>query len=195
MALPSPLSLVISPPGAGPDDKDQKLVITDMLPTDTIQHLKRTIAREMRRPSDWSQITLYFGKKLEDEKTLASYDIQDGDEIQQASAFPLRDTLASLPSTQVKVAPNWGIFQQKRLRQNYTRPTAAGRTIQNLAFKHINGKTFMLQDIPVRLTYRQLKEILWNEKEVDLDFYRLLYAGKQLEDGKLTRRKHQGMYG
>lgn len=78
MATKESLTLTIAPPGAGPDDAHLKLTLTDMLKSDDIMHLKRTIAREIRRPAEWSQMTLYFtGIKLEDDQTLEHYGIQD----------------------------------------------------------------------------------------------------------------------
>lgn len=42
----------------------------------------------------------------------------------------------------------------------------------------------MLNDIPVKYTVKQLKEALWYEKDIDMDWIRLIYGGKQFEDRK-----------
>ena len=60
------LTLTIAPPGAGPKDKDMKITVTDLHPTNTVEHLKRVIAEKARRPHEWSNIILYFQSKLED---------------------------------------------------------------------------------------------------------------------------------
>lgn len=60
------LTLTIAPPGAGPKDKDMKITVTDLHPTNTVENLKRVIAEKARRPHEWSNIILYFQSKLED---------------------------------------------------------------------------------------------------------------------------------
>lgn len=184
MATKESLTLTIAPPGAGPDDAHLKLTLTDMLKSDDIMHLKRTIAREIRRPAEWSQMTLYFtGIKLEDDQTLEHYGIQDEDEIIQVAPFDLRQVLqiptpqktSSRPTQRADVAHNHA----------WRRPSMGGLCIKNMSFIDLDGKTFVIHDIPIQASVKQLKEVLRHEKQLDVDFIRLVYAGKQFEDDQI----------
>ena len=53
-----------------------------------------------------------------------------------------------------------------------------------MSFADLDGKTFVIHDIPIQASVEQLKEVLRHEKQQDVDFIRLMYAGKQFEDGK-----------
>ena len=204
------LSVVVAPPGASPSNTALNIVITDMLSTDTIQHLKRLLAREMRRPADWSLLTLYFGHLLEDERTLEHYGIRDGDRIILASPLSSQQippnsarrlsTMAnSARSLSMRANSARGLSTMAANPGSRTddvearkRPDVAGRVINNLHFKDTNGKTFLLNNVPVGLSFDQLKDILREEKGLDLDFCRLLYAGKQLQEGTYRRRSMDG---
>jgi hypothetical protein len=57
--------LNVCTPAMASDAKIPKLAITDMYPTDSVQTLKRTIARELKRPEVWTQLQLYYlGEEL-----------------------------------------------------------------------------------------------------------------------------------
>ncbi|KAF2477007.1 uncharacterized protein BDR25DRAFT_300104 [Lindgomyces ingoldianus] len=168
------LTLKIAPVNAGPKGEDLKLSVTGLLPTNTVEHLKRMIAEKVGRSHEWSNIILYFRTKLDDAKTLEEYEIEDGDEIQQAGPFELAPQRAKAPTKASEALTS----------RNWTRPKAEGPCIDNMHFKQLDGKTLILSNIPVKYTVRQLKGLLWHEKDVDMDYYRLIYAGKQFEDCK-----------
>jgi hypothetical protein len=50
-------------------------------------------------------------------------------------------------------------------------------------FKDLDGKTLNLRSIPLKWTVAQLRAKLGSEKAIEVDYYRFLYGGKQLEDG------------
>jgi hypothetical protein len=176
------LSVTIAPPGA--TDPSQKLVITDLLPSDTVQHLKRTIAREIRQPGSWAQLTLFFGDRLENDKTLAECRIEDGDEIFIPSSISLRAPPPSeLPGS--TAFPTNRATPKSSSQGGWTRPDVPGPRLQNLGFKWLEGKTVMLNDVPTRATCSQVKQLLQKEKGQEIEYLRFIYAGKQL-DGTMT---------
>ena len=74
-------------------------------------------------------------------------------------------------------------LQRDKPNGGWSRPVVSGLHIKNMQFKSLGGKTFMLQDIPIKATVRQLKEILWHEKGVDENYARLAFGGKEFENG------------
>ncbi|ORY13150.1 hypothetical protein BCR34DRAFT_562483 [Clohesyomyces aquaticus] len=144
------------------------------------------IAHKVRRPHEWSAIVLSFtGCNLDDGKTIKDYGIQDDDTIFQGGSFDLRSEKRK--STATRGSPNW------------TRPNVDCKQIKNLHFKHIDGQTFTLQDIPVMYTGKQLNAVLRYEKGIDEDgdgdgdgsedwvdrgWMRMICSGKQLDNDK-----------
>ena len=49
-------------------------------------------------------------------------------------------------------------------------------------FQDLDGRTLTLQDIPTAWKIKQLREKLGREKALEVDDYRFLWGGKQLED-------------
>ena len=50
-------------------------------------------------------------------------------------------------------------------------------------FQTLEGRTMTLHDIPISWKIKQLREKLGRDKAIDVDDLRLLWGGKQLEDG------------
>ena len=48
-----------------------------------------------------------------------------------------------------------------------------------------DGKTLILHDIPISWKVKQLRQKLGDEKSLEVEYYRFLWGGKQLEDGIL----------
>ena len=50
-------------------------------------------------------------------------------------------------------------------------------------FQNLEGRTMTLHDIPIAWKIKQLREKLGREKALEVDDLRLLWGGKQLDDG------------
>jgi hypothetical protein len=55
--------------------------------------------------------------------------------------------------------------------------------LKTVMFQNLEGRTMTLKDIPIAWKIQQLREKLGREKALDVDDLRLLWGGKQLEDG------------
>ncbi|KAF2119768.1 hypothetical protein BDV96DRAFT_568177 [Lophiotrema nucula] len=130
----------------------------------TVEALKRVIAAELRVQHDWSKLDLVSaGRELTElGKTLESYGIFDGDTV-----FYARDTTTTARPPA------------------YSPPTTTGvRTLDNVMFKDLHGKTLTLHGIPVTWTVKQMRYKLGIEKHLSdqVEDYRFIYNGKQLVD-------------
>lgn len=52
-------------------------------------------------------------------------------------------------------------------------------------FRDLDGKTLTLHVIPISWKVAQLREKLGEEKALEVEYYRFLWGGKQLDDGML----------
>ena len=50
-------------------------------------------------------------------------------------------------------------------------------------FIDLDGKTLMLNFIPLSWKVKQLRQKLGDEKALEVEYYRFIWGGKQLEDG------------
>jgi Ubiquitin family len=55
--------------------------------------------------------------------------------------------------------------------------------LKNVFFKHLDGRTLTVNDIPISWTIRQLRKKLLDKHAMNLDEYRFIWGGKQLNDG------------
>jgi hypothetical protein len=68
-------------------------------------------------------------------------------------------------------------------------PYAVTKTLDNVMFQDTDGKTFTVNFIPIGWKINQLREKLGREKSIEVEYYRFIYGGKQLDDGESTPRK------
>jgi hypothetical protein len=55
--------------------------------------------------------------------------------------------------------------------------------LKNIFFKHLDGRTMTVNDIPISWTIKQLRKKLSDKHAMNLDDYRFIWGGKQLSDG------------
>jgi len=136
--------------------------IPNMPNTQNVESLKRAIAEEVGQPDSWEQIEVVFASHLlkDPSKTLASYGIEDGDTI-----FFSR----SVHPTQRSEQP--------------PPPYPGTVVLKNVFFKDIDNKTYTLFDLPISSTVKAVRDQLAEAKSIEMEYYRLLWGGKQLEDG------------
>jgi len=136
-------------------------------PSATVQDLKKAIATELKNPAAWSSVSVVFAnQELNNlDATLSSFQVEEGDTI-----FFTRS---------VTPAVNPPPYTSKEI------------ILKTVFFKHLDGRNFTVHDIPITWKIGQLKNKLGEEKALDLDDYRFLWGGKQLDDEKTL--EHYGL--
>jgi len=155
------------------DTSEQKLTLCDMMRDDTVERLKRIVARRIGKPGTWSQLSLNFaGEELtNDESTLGSYGIQNGDTIYRAFAIDPR------------VAPEKPVPEDP---PSYSE-AVEDKKIKTVFFKALDDRTYTLEDISLKGTVGYLRKRLAEEKYINEDYLRFLYGTKQLSDETVLR--------
>jgi hypothetical protein len=55
--------------------------------------------------------------------------------------------------------------------------------LRNVFFKNLDGRTLTVNDIPISWTIKQLRKKLSDKHAMNVDEYRFIWGGKQLNDG------------
>ncbi|KAH7391543.1 hypothetical protein BKA64DRAFT_756715 [Cadophora sp. MPI-SDFR-AT-0126] len=129
--------------------------------SNTVQSLKELIAEQLANPQGWNNISLAFAdKELSDlNSTLSSYGVQDGDTI-----FFTRSVAPA-----INPPP-------------YTTNNSGPIVLNNVMFRDLDGKTLTIHGIGLQWKVKQLRKKLGDEKALEIEYYRFLWGGKQLED-------------
>jgi hypothetical protein len=62
-------------------------------------------------------------------------------------------------------------------------PYSGPKVLDNVMFRDLDGKTLTLHFIPLTWKIKQLREKLGKEKALEVEYYRFIWGGKQLDDG------------
>lgn len=57
--------------------------------------------------------------------------------------------------------------------------------LNNVMFKDVDGKTLTLHGVGLQWKVKQLRKKLGDEKALEIEYYRFLWGGKQLDDGMI----------
>lgn len=66
-------------------------------------------------------------------------------------------------------------------------PYSGPKTLNNVMFRHFDGKTLILHGIPLTWKVKQLRQKLGQEKSLDVEDLRFIWSGKQFQDGNFQR--------
>jgi hypothetical protein len=62
-------------------------------------------------------------------------------------------------------------------------PYSSEIILKTIFFQNLDGRTLALHDIPISWKIKQLREKLGRERALEVDYYRFLWGGKQLDEG------------
>jgi Ubiquitin family len=63
-------------------------------------------------------------------------------------------------------------------------PYSGPMIVNNVMFRDLDGKTLTLHAISISWKVKQLRKKLGDEKALEVEFYRFIWGGKQLDDGR-----------
>ncbi|KAL1891278.1 hypothetical protein Sste5346_007737 [Sporothrix stenoceras] len=151
----------------------------------SVRDLRHSIARSINNLGSWSTMQVIFaGEVMEDmTKPLAHYGVHNGDTVY----FIRSVTEAPPPYNAEPDAEPAPMVARPSTAAAPSAPRAAPHILKTLFFKDLDGKSLVLNDVPIDLPLSAVFRRLAHEKAIDVEWLRFIWSGKQLKDNKTVR--------